>query len=242
MSLPPSVLYIEDDADIGRLVSTELESLHYHVDWLADGTLGFDRFRANDFDLVVLDLMLPSLGGLEICRRIRESDRHTPIIMLTARAALSDVVRGLELGADDYITKPFRTQELVARVQAILRRAELAHQPRAANGGGTGYIRRGDLGIDLDRHIATLSGAPVSLTAKEFTLLSLFAANPGRCFRRGELLDAVWGPEFDGFDHTVNTHINRLRAKIEDDPARPRRICTVWGVGYRFADGTEADT
>lgn len=236
MSLAPRVLYLEDDADIGRLVSTELQSLHYRVDWLADGALGLDRFQANPFDLVVLDLMLPSVDGLEVCRRIRAGDRHTPIVMLTAKAALGDIVRGLELGADDYITKPFRTRELVARVQAILRRAELARQPRAAGNGGAAPMRRGELGIDPERHLVTLRGAPVALTAKEFTLLALFAAHPGRCFRRGELLDAVWGPEFDGFDHTVNTHINRLRAKIEDDPARPRRICTVWGVGYRFVD------
>lgn len=213
MSLPPRVLYLEDDADIG-IVSMELQALHYRVGWLADGALGLDRFRANRFDLVVLDLMLPSLGGLEVCRRIRADDRRTPIIMLTARAALGDAVRGLELGADDCITKPFRTRELIARAQASLRRAELARQPRAVGSGGAAPIRRGELGIDPERHVVTLRGTPVGLTAKEFTLLALFAADPGRCFRRGELLDAVWGPEFDGFDHTVNTHINRLRAKI----------------------------
>jgi DNA-binding response OmpR family regulator len=240
MHEPYRILCVEDDADIGRLVSTELEASGYSVDWVADGLLALDRFRDKAFDLVILDLMLPSLGGLDVCRRIRESDRHTSIIMLTAKAALSDIVRGLELGADDYITKPFRNQELKARVQAILRRVDAVRRPES-EAPRNAPIQRGALTIDPERHEVALHGKPVTLTAKEFALLLLFASHPGRCFRRGELLDAVWGSEFDGFDHTVNTHINRLRAKIEDDPGSPRRIRTVWGVGYRFAEIEELE-
>jgi DNA-binding response OmpR family regulator len=240
MHEPYRILCVEDDADIGRLVSTELEASGYSVDWVADGLLALDRFRDKVFDLVILDLMLPSLDGLDVCRRIRESDHHTSIIMLTAKAALSDIVRGLELGADDYITKPFRNQELKARVQAILRRVDAVRRPES-EAPVNAPIQRGALTIDPERHQVTLHGGPVTLTAKEFALLLLFASHPGRCFRRGELLDAVWGSEFDGFDHTVNTHINRLRAKIEDDPGSPRRIRTVWGVGYRFAEIEELE-
>jgi DNA-binding response OmpR family regulator len=240
MHEPYRILCVEDDADIGRLVSSELEGSGYRVDWVVDGLLALDRFRDKAFDLVILDLMLPSLDGLDVCRRIRECDRHTSIIMLTAKAALGDIVRGLELGADDYITKPFRNQELKARVQAILRRVEAVRRPERETFGNA-PIQRGALTIDPERHQVTLRGKPVTLTAKEFALLFLFASNPGRCFRRGELLDAAWGSGFDGFDHTVNTHINRLRAKIEDDPGSPRRIRTVWGVGYRFAEIEELE-
>lgn len=236
MSSPYRILCVEDDPEIGRLVSVQLEESGYAVDWVQDGALGLRRFREHASDLVILDLMLPSLDGLEICRRIREHDRRTPLIMLTAKAALRDVVLGLEMGADDYITKPFRTQELVARVQAILRRLDAARESADQVLQDTSPIQRGSLVVDPLKHKVTLRGTPVALTAKEFALLALFAGHPGRSFSRGDLLNEIWGPEFDGFDHTVNTHINRLRAKIEDDPGAPRYIRTVWGVGYRFAE------
>lgn len=228
------ILYVEDDHEIGRMVTEQLNSAGYRCEWVHDGAAALQRFADGGFDLVLLDLMLPSMDGLDLCRRIRATDLQTPLVMLTARAAISDVVTGLEMGADDYITKPFSMQVLIARLQALLRRhsgrpadsASLAPQP----------IIRGRLMIDPLTHIATLDGATLDLTAKEFALLLLFASHPGRSFSRGELLDRVWGPEFEGFDHTVNTHINRLRSKIEDDPAQPKFILTVWGVGYRFAE------
>src|SRR5699024_8015593 len=196
--------------------------------------------RETSCDLVILDLMLPSLDGLSICRSIRETDAHTPILMLTAKAALHDVVTGLEMGADEYVTKPFSVAELVARIQVLLRRLALGATP-ADGGGADEPLYRGALAIDPYNHRATLHGQALTLTAKEFALLLLFARQPGHCFSRGELLDAVWGAEFDGFDHTVNTHINRLRNKIEEDPRQPRFIRTEWGIGYRFAELRELE-
>lgn len=230
------VLCVEDDPDIGKLLVAILGEAGYPAVWVADG----DKALAcwHQAALIILDLMLPGTDGLDVCREIRRRDAAVPLIMLTAKAGTRDVVRGLELGADDYITKPFESAILLARVQALLRRRDhsreapetIADQPPLSFGG---------LAIDIDKHRVTLAGQPVSLTAKEFALLGLLARHPGRGFTRGELLDRVWGPEFDGFDHTVNTHINRLRGKIEADPGNPRFILTVWGIGYRFADADD---
>ncbi|MDN5869560.1 MAG: response regulator transcription factor [Nitrococcus sp.] len=230
------ILCVEDDPDIGKLLVAILGEAGYSTHWVTNGEQALACWP--QAALVVLDLMLPGIDGLSVCREIRRLDAAVPLIMLTAKAGTHDVVRGLELGADDYITKPFDARILLARVQALMRRRNhallasdaLADQPP---------IVFGDLVIDIDKHRAMLAGQPVSLTAKEFALLALFARHPGRRFSRGELLDRVWGPEFDGFDHTVNTHINRLRGKIEAHPARPRFIHTVWGVGYRFADAAD---
>lgn len=235
-----TILCIEDDARIGRLVCDQLRDLGHTVDWRMDGAAGLRRYQEAGCDLVILDLMLPSLDGLSICRSIRETDAHTPILMLTAKAALHDVVTGLEMGADEYVTKPFSIAELVARIQVLFRRLELSPAP-ADSGGADEPLYRGTLAIDPYNHRATLRGQALTLTAKEFALLLLFARQPGHCFSRGELLDAVWGAEFDGFDHTVNTHINRLRNKIEYDPGQPLFIRTVWGVGYRFAELEELE-
>jgi len=231
MAKSDTILCVEDDPDIGRLLMAIFGEAGYPAEWARTGEEALERWP--DAGLVVLDLMLPGIDGLAVCQHIRALDSALPLIMLTAKAGTSDVVRGLEIGADDYMTKPFEAPILLARVQALMRR-------RSA---GTGDIaaaalpmRFGELVIDREGHRATLADEPLALTAKEFSLLSLFASHPGRSFSRGELLDAVWGPEFDGFDHTVNTHINRLRGKIEADPAEPRYIHTVWGVGYRFAD------
>lgn len=229
------ILCIEDDLQIGTLVRDQLRDLGYRVEWLVDGAAGWARFNTGGYDLVVLDLMLPSLDGLEICRRIRRIDGYTPILMLTAKASLEDIVVGLELGADEYVTKPFRVAELVARIGALFRRLEADHRHGAA-APAEPMLRRGALIIDSAKHRVTLHGKAVALTAKEFSLLATFAREPGRSFSRGELLERVWGSEFQGFDHTVNTHINRLRNKIEPDPGCPHYIRTVWGVGYRFAD------
>jgi DNA-binding response OmpR family regulator len=231
------VLFIEDDPQIGELVRDELQDLGCTVDWLQDGARGWTAFQEQDVDLVILDLRLPSLDGLEICRRIREADPFVPVVMLTAKAEKRDVVRGLEIGADDYIPKPFSVSELIARIQALFRRIATDHSHDADDE----TVRCGPLAIDPVEHTATLNGERVHLTAKEFDLLQQFAEHPGRTFSRGELLSRVWGEQFDGYDHTVNTHINRLRGKIEPDPGNPTFIRTVWGVGYRFAEPGELD-
>ncbi|HET6725805.1 MAG TPA: response regulator transcription factor [Gammaproteobacteria bacterium] len=229
------ILLVEDDPEIGKLVALELRECGYRVDWIVDGQAALERFGDDGFDLVILDLMLPSLGGIEVCRRIRKTDQLTPVLMLTAKADKRDVVHGLEAGGDDYLTKPFHTAELIARVQALLRRTAAVPGRKGRAESEANILHRGSLTIDPYKHSVTIRGRAVALTAKEFDLLLLFCRHPGRAYKRGELLNAVWGPEFDGYDHTVNTHINRLRNKIEDDAAEPRFIQTVWGVGYRFA-------
>lgn len=230
-----TILCVEDDPDIGRLLVSQLTAAGYQVEWVTSGEQALERRQASS--LVLLDLMLPGMDGLSVCREIRRVDTGLPLIMLTARAATHEVVRGLEMGADDYITKPFETDILLARVQALLRRRGMT--PVTEDSGDAPLVC-GELIIDAGQHQVTLAGKPVSLTAKEFALLSLFAHHPGRSFTRNALLDEIWGPQFDGFDHTVNTHINRLRSKIETNPARPRYILTVWGHGYRFASDTDS--
>lgn len=230
-----AILLIEDDPQIARLVSTQLGEAGHEVEWVADGRTGLDRFQAGAFDLLVLDLMLPGMDGLDVCRGIRADNHQTPILMLTARADKRDVVLGLEVGADDYLTKPFHSAELAARVQALLRRRLRGQESPPAETS----LRCGPLTMNPDKRKASINGRTVMLTAKEFDLLLLFCRHPGRAFSRGDLLDAVWGAEFEGYDHTVNTHINRLRNKIETDAGKPRFIQTVWGVGYRFAEPGE---
>jgi DNA-binding response OmpR family regulator len=178
--------------------------------------------------------MLPQIDGLEVCRSLRHRQPYTPILILTAKSTELDRIVGLETGADDYVTKPFSVTELVARVKALLRRVEAmrgGHHPAAG-----GRIRAGDVMLDFERRSVTVTGVPVSLTAREFDLLAHFMRHPGRVYTRAELLDQVWGYGHDGYEHTVNSHINRLRAKIEPDSARPRYVLTVWGVGYKFAE------
>ncbi len=231
------VLVVEDDPDIGRLVSLQLNELQIESRLVCDGLTALNEAKAGRWDLVILDLMLPRIDGLEICRRLRASDNATPILMLTAKSSEIDRVLGLELGADDYLTKPFSMLELAARVKGVFRRAE---QQAAAEAAGEQpapqKIEHGDLHIDLQRHEVQLRGTAVELTAKEFELLVYFARCPGRVFTRAQLLDQVWGYSHSGYEHTVNSHINRLRSKIESDPANPEYIQTVWGVGYKFSD------
>jgi len=226
------ILVIEDNRDLADLVRLHLSDCADAVDIALDGIEGLERAGSGHYDLVILDLSLPGLDGLEICRRLRGERSYLPILMLTARSGEVDRVLGLELGADDYLTKPFSVRELVARVRALFRRLD-------ALGGGTAeghLIEQGELSIDCEKHSATLQGRPLALTAREFDLLAHFARHPGRVYRREQLLNQIWGVGYEGYEHTVNSHINRLRAKIEDDPARPRYILTVWGVGYKFAD------
>lgn len=240
MPVQRRVLLVEDDNEIGRLVSMELRDLDCRVDWVPDGVTGLKHFKQEPFDLIILDLMLPGMDGFEVCRRVREYNRFTPILMLTAKAEKRDIILGLELGADDYVTKPFCTPELVARINAIFRRSEAGRED-ATGQVASWPLCRGPLIVHPSKRKATLSGQPVDLTAKEFDLLLLFVRNPGRTFSRSDLLNEIWGPQFEGHEHTVNTHINRLRSKVEPNPSTPRFIQTVWGVGYRFADIEEME-
>ncbi len=227
------VLVVEDDPDIGRLVSLQLAELDCESRLVADGMAALAEAETGRYDLVILDLMLPRMDGLEICRRLRAQTRYTPILMLTAKSSELDRVLGLELGADDYLTKPFSMLELAARVKAVFRRAD---RLAAAAAAGVELIEAGGLRIDLQRHEVQVDGRLVELTAKEFELLVHFARSPGRVYTRAQLLDQVWGYSHSGYEHTVNSHINRLRNKIERDPGNPDYIRTVWGVGYKFAD------
>jgi DNA-binding response OmpR family regulator len=236
MAARDRVLIIEDDREIAEVVALTLRDQGLEVERAADGRSGLEKALAGEYALIILDLMLPRLDGLTVCRRIREGNPVTPILMLTARAEEPDRVRGLELGADDYLSKPFGIRELAARVKALLRRARAARQ---AAGGEQGRVVLGGIELDFDKRKVSLDGRTVELTVKEFELLALFARNPGRTYTRTQLLDLVWGPQFEGYEHTVNSHINRLRAKIEKDPGRPGYLKTVWGVGYRFAEPAE---
>jgi len=228
-------LIIEDDADIARLVQIHLQDIGCIAEIAGNGEEGLRRFQARRFDLVVLDIMLPGLDGLEVCRLLRRGSDYVPILMLTAKSSELDRVLGLELGADDYLAKPFSIRELLARVKALFRRTE-ALKDRAAGGAPEETLERGELRIESGKRRVTLGRREIALTAREFDLLLHFARHPGRVFSRTQLLDQVWGYRHDGYEHTVNSHINRLRAKIEADPARPRYVLTVWGVGYKFSD------
>ncbi|MGD8439740.1 MAG: response regulator transcription factor [Holophagae bacterium] len=232
-----TILVIEDDADIRSLVELHLEDAGFGVVLEPDGSRGLRRALDEVFDLVVLDIMLPGVDGLEICRQLRAAKPETPSLMLTARTTELDRVLGLEMGADDYLTKPFSVRELVARVKAIFRRMETFDAaPRPSS------VTVGPIEIDADARTVRVDGEAIELTAREFDLLIFFARNPGRVFTRGQLLDHVWGYTHEGYEHTVNTHINRLRGKLEDDPSSPRFILTVWGVGYRFPTLEELQT
>jgi DNA-binding response OmpR family regulator len=227
------ILVVEDQKDIAELIALHIRDLGHRVDTLSDGNAGLQAVRVERYDLVVLDVMLPGRDGLDVVRTMRIERIPTPVLMLTARSSELDRVLGLELGADDYLTKPFSIPELQARVKAMLRRAEMAAQPPAA---AERRIVAGELSLDCEAREVRLRGRSVPLTSKEYDLLCHFARHPGRAFTRVQLLDAVWGTTYEGYEHNVNTHINRLRSKIEDDPANPRYVLTVRGVGYRFTD------
>jgi DNA-binding response OmpR family regulator len=231
MQEPRRVLVIEDDPDIAQMLALNLRNEGYVVAVERQGEAGLARLRHERHHLLVLDLMLPGMDGWSVCREVRQMPDYVPIIIVSAKSAETHRVLGLELGADDYLTKPFSLPELVARVHAVLRRMDAAEQLAATR---AGVIRRGGLTIDPVAREARLHGEPLTLTAREFDLLLFFARNPDRVFNRMELLDQVWGYSHDGYEHTVNSHINRLRTKIETNPARPVSILTVWGVGYKF--------
>ncbi len=227
------ILVVEDNKDLAKVLKMHLEDLSLEVELAYDGVAGLTKAETGTYDLIILDLMLPGVDGMKICRRVRRKKVYTPILMLTSKSSEMDRILGLEMGADDYVTKPFSIQELMARVKAIFRRVEglqsNVHQ-------GQDIIHAGGLIIDSARRTVHCAGKAIELTAKEFDLLLHFASHPGRVYSRSQLLDTVWGYGHDGYEHTVNSHMNRLRAKIEEDPSNPKYILTVWGVGYKFSD------
>ncbi len=232
------ILVAEDQRDLARLIGLHLEDLGCSVELCADGREALDRaLTRGPWSLLLLDIQLPGVDGLEICRRVRQSEAYTPILMLTARAGEYDRVLGLDTGADDYLTKPFSVVELAARVKAILRRVQhLASRHADAAAPRLRILRRGDLELDVDRRVARRAGAPVELTPREFDLLAHLMMHPTAVFTRAQLLDRVWGTTHDAFEHTVNSHINRLRAKLEPEPDAPCYVVTVWGRGYRLGE------
>ena len=223
------ILIIEDDPEIIKLLEIHLTDLIYSTEQAMDGEVGLEMALKKDYDLILLDLTLPTMDGVTICKRLREK-KNTPIIMLTAKSEEIDRVLGLEMGADDYITKPFSIRELLARVKAVMRRTASSQTEKK----NSTEIKAEGLLIDLDRRKVVLDDKKVELSPKEFELLVLMASNPGRNYSRAELLDMIWGYNFEGYEHTVNSHINRLRAKIESDMTNPTYILTTWGVGYKF--------
>ena len=225
------ILIVEDERDIARLLEMHLGDAGFEATLAADGHKGMQLALCRQWDLVILDIRLPGPDGLTICRALRREMAYTPILMLTSRSSELDRVLGLELGADDYVTKPFSVTELVARVKAILRRVESVKRcfPDSAD-----HLFVDDLSIDTGGREVRKDNECLALTAREFDLLLHFARHPGQVFSRTQLLDSVWGYGYEGYEHTVNSHINRLRAKVEKDPARPRLIVTCWGIGYKF--------
>ena len=227
------ILVIEDNADIAKLVMVNLRGKNMQVDHADDGIKGLQKALSGDYQLVILDLMLPGIDGMDVCRIMRSEKNYTPVLMLTAKTSELDRVLGLEAGADDYLTKPFSVPELCARVNAILRRSEQYQDSAQAE--MSEKLKIGELSVDPDKRQVLLGDNDIELTAKEFDLLWYFANNPGHVYTRSQLLSSVWGYGHDGYEHTVNSHINRLRAKIEIDPAKPQYVITVWGVGYKFS-------
>jgi DNA-binding response OmpR family regulator len=232
MEFAKRILLVEDDVHLAALLRLHLQDEGYEVTHCDNGNEGLAQLASGRWDALVLDLMLPGVDGLEICRQARAMARYTPIIITSARASETHRIVGLELGADDYLAKPYSLPELVARLKALLRRVDaLAREQRQ----DAGAITLHGVALDPVTRIASVEGKRLDLTPREFDLLYFFVRHPGQVFSRLDLLNQVWGYQHDGYEHTVNTHINRLRAKIEADPAQPARILTVWGLGYRFA-------
>lgn len=224
------VLIIEDDKSIAELLEIHLKDLNCNITISYDGENGLKNALSNYYDLIVLDIMLPKLDGLDICKAIRKKENYSPILMLTSKSEEFDKVLGLEFGADDYLTKPFGIREFIARVKAIFRRVENIHKEIADESD----ISIGNLLIEVSKRRVTLHNERIELTPKEFDLLHLLASHPGKTYTREQLLNLLWGYQYNGYEHTVNSHINRLRSKIESDLSNPAYILTSWGVGYRF--------
>ena len=228
-----SVLIIEDDADIVDLLTIHLEDMGCKVTAVMNGQQGLSTALSQTFDLIILDIMLPGINAMDICRRVRQASRLTPILILSAKSEEIDKVLGLETGADDYLTKPFSVREFIARVKVIFRRKE-DHVPGHDEQQVSSIIRFAGLEIDRDKRKVMLHDNRIDLSPREFDLITLLAANPGKSYSRKRLLNLVWGYDFEGYEHTVNSHINRLRGKIEKDISNLKFILTTWGVGYRF--------
>lgn len=234
---PHTILVVEDNPDLLNLLTINLRDERYSVLEAKNGKTALDIYHSHKPDLVILDIMLPIVDGFEVCKTIRDRDKMTPVLMLTAKAEEVDKVLGLELGADDYMTKPFSIREFLARVKAMFRRVDAGRRAQETD---NEVLRFDGLNIEPSKRKVTLDGNAIELTSKEYDLLILFFKNPGKAYSREELLNTVWGYSYDGYSHTVNSHINRLRNKIEEDPSEPHYIRTVWGVGYRFADNEES--
>lgn len=230
-----SILVVEDNKDLVNLLEINLNDAGYEVHIALDGEEAVEMFHSVDPSLILLDVMLPKMDGFDVCKKIRSENKQVPILMLTAKSEEVDKVLGLEIGADDYMTKPFSIRELLARIKAILRRSHLSDE----NTGKKSKLKYKNLVMDPNKRRVQLDGKSIELTSKEYDLLLLFFSNPGKAYSREELLNDVWGYSYEGYSHTVNSHINRLRSKIEQDPSDPEYIKTVWGVGYRFADTEE---
>jgi two-component system alkaline phosphatase synthesis response regulator PhoP len=228
------VLIIEDDKDISQLIAIHLTDMNFIIEQAYDGKEGLLKALNNSYKLIILDIRLPGYDGIEICKKIRQEKILTPVIMVTSKSEEIDKILGLEIGADDYITKPFSIRELIARVKAVIRRTDTPVHKDSDEEERT--ISYSDFFIDVSKRIVEVYGKRPELSPKEFDLLVLLASNPGKTYNRMQLLNKVWGYDFEGFEHTVNSHINRLRAKIEKDPNQPEFILTTWGVGYKFMD------
>ncbi len=233
-----NILVIEDDPDIGNLIRKTLNSAHYITTVSSTGEAGLTIFKENRPDMLLLDLSLPDIDGIEICRTIRKNDEITPIFILSARNDEIDKIMGLELGADDYITKPFSLRELKARVDVFFRRWDNKNQLKSESE-SEGEIIRGALKIDPVRRRVTIGEEIINISRKEFEILQLLASTPGKVFTREEILEALWGTEWDGFARMIDSHIKRIRSKLEKNADQPEWIETIWGVGYRFNDKYE---
>jgi DNA-binding response OmpR family regulator len=227
-----SILVVEDNKDLVNLLEINLSDEGYNVRIAMDGVTAVEAFEKEEPSLIILDVMLPKMDGFDVCKEVRSKNKQVPILMLTAKSEEVDKVLGLEIGADDYMTKPFSIREFLARVKAILRRANTSPQASTTKT----QLSYKDLIMDPNKRQVSLKGESIELTSKEYDLLLLFFSNPGKAYSREELLNIVWGYSYEGYSHTVNSHINRLRSKIEADPSDPDYIKTVWGVGYRFTD------
>ncbi len=227
-----NILLVEDDPEITKLLKLHFDSQAYLITSCLNGEEAIKKIEDNKFDLVILDITLPGINGMELCKIIRENDAAIPIMMLTSHSEETDKVLALELGADDYVTKPFGILELMARTKALLRRGK---NPAIENN-DTKVITFKDLVIDAGKRRASLKGERLDLTPKEFDLLLLLSSNPGKTYSRNELLEIIWGVAFEGYEHTITSHINRLRIKIEPNLHKPQYILTSWGTGYRFSE------
>ncbi|MCZ6694756.1 MAG: response regulator transcription factor [Bacteroidetes bacterium] len=226
------VLIVEDDKEMVELLEIHLRDLSCQISKAYDGEDGLAKSLSENPDLIILDIMLPKMDGIEVCQKIRANKINSPILMLTAKSEEIDKVLGLEIGADDYLTKPFSVREFIARVKAIFRRTKMIKESLISD--ENLVLTIGDLTVDVDKRKVMVGNDRIELSPKEFELLVLLATNPGRSYNRSRLLNLIWGYDFEGYEHTVNSHINRLRAKIEPDMANPQYILTTWGVGYKF--------